>query len=149
MEALKARWPQAIARVWNIDADDYDVDNGPGKQREHVFDTDSGFRFIVSREKYAALNNGKPHIHVSVSFRDDSEVGQVLKGCKSGNEAREMFLHLARDTFAESPADAAGRTVPRHGRRDSALVNFPRNRVAANPRFSENLGLEVAFYVTL
>ncbi len=95
-------------RVWNIDADDYDVDNGPGKQREHVFDTDSGLRFIVSREKCREVNDGQPHIHVSVSFRDDSEVGQVLKGCKSGNEAREVLFRIARGTFAE----VSGLTLP-------------------------------------
>ena len=76
MEGIGARYPAALARLWDIDSPDYDVDRGPGKYREHVMDTENGLRFIVSREKYSLVNDGATYLHVSVSFREDSEIGK-------------------------------------------------------------------------
>ena len=101
MESLQARFPAVLARLWDIDSPDYDVDRGPGKYREHVMDTENGFRFIVSREKYSLVNDGVPNLHVSVSLREDSEIGKIVAACKSQQDARETYLRLIRDTFGE------------------------------------------------
>src|SRR5208282_2292147 len=100
MESLTPRFPASLVRVWNIDAGDVDGDNRPGLHREHVFDTASGLRFMVSRDQHHKLNDGKPYVHVSVSFRKESEVEQVLQSCGSQLDARETYLRFVRNTFA-------------------------------------------------
>ena len=108
MESLQARFPAALEKLWDIDDPAYDIDRGPGKYREHVFDCENGFRFIASREKYSLVNGGVPHLHVSVSFRDGSAIEQVVAGGRSVQDRRQRFCRAAWDTFAE----ISGLTLP-------------------------------------
>jgi hypothetical protein len=101
MESLQARWPAALVKLWNIDDPAYDVNRGPGKYREHVFDLSNGFRFIVSREQYALVNGSAPYLHVSASFRAGSAVEQIVAGGRSIHSRRRRFCRLACREFAE------------------------------------------------
>ena len=102
MEALKARFPAVLSRVWNVDAGDVDGEKRPGQCTENVFDTASGLRFIVSVDQYAAVNDNKPHLHVSVSsFRGGSAVEQEIMACKGFRRRRDAFSRAARTAFAE------------------------------------------------
>lgn len=114
MAALQARYPAALMKLWDIDSAEFDLNRGPGKYRENVFDTENGLRIMVSREKYAAINGGEPQIHVSVSVCADGAVEKVLAGClrepyKPHKKARETLLRMVRNTFAE----ISGLTLPK------------------------------------
>jgi len=101
MKLLQARWPAALTKLWDIDDPAFDPNNGPGKQREHVFDTEAGFRFIASREQYTELNGGKPHLHVSASFREGSAVQQIVAAGKSKRDRIKRFFRAIQGAFAE------------------------------------------------
>jgi hypothetical protein len=62
---LKARYAAALDPVY----DPHEVIDGkvkrPGQQRKHVFDTEDGYRLIISRER---LKGAPPVLHISVSL---------------------------------------------------------------------------------
>lgn len=70
-DELKARFPEALVRVWDADYIGKfgkfggQVDR-PGLHPEHVFDTDDGLRLIISRDKH---DDGL-FLHVSCSMFD-------------------------------------------------------------------------------
>lgn len=65
--SLAARYADAVSYVVDVPklAEIY-PDDVPSKQRRHVFDTDHGIRFIISRDSITGKTDGD--LHVSVSF---------------------------------------------------------------------------------
>jgi|SRR5215467_3399354 len=65
LEQLKAKFPKALERVWDVEATDGDR---PGLHREHVFDFKDGMRLLISKDQF--LEHGDPDVHVSASWRN-------------------------------------------------------------------------------
>lgn len=65
IEVLKARFPKALERVWEVTDP---MPDRPGLHRENVFDFESGMRLLISRDK---LTFEEPEIHISASWEND------------------------------------------------------------------------------
>jgi hypothetical protein len=63
VDQLRARFPQALERVWVAGPD---MPDRPGLHRIHVFDHADGLRLLVSRDRFFADED--PKIHVSASW---------------------------------------------------------------------------------
>ena len=70
MRLMKARFAEAVRKVYELDAVEAGLEQRPGVERKHVFDFEDGMRLIVSRDRL----EGEVSLHVSVSFMPGREV---------------------------------------------------------------------------
>lgn len=66
---LRARYPQALVRVWEVPASEAEAHRSdrPGLERTYVFDA-RGIRLIISRDRQS---DGRVWLHVSASAFDE------------------------------------------------------------------------------
>lgn len=115
LEALRARFPKALLRLWYVDHAPLPGEPAPYNTREHVFDFEDGLRLIISKDRDAG---GEPrhdivgHIHVSASVIPGT---MMLEWCKREymkhahvfftetwpHKVKERFDELARDAIAQ------------------------------------------------
>ncbi len=82
---LQARYAAAVVKVFDALAVYEGRVSRPGEDPAHVFDTQSGIRLIVSRER---LPDGKVYLHVSASFAPGSDIVARI-------EARQLSVEQA------------------------------------------------------
>lgn len=64
-EELKAKYPKAIERVYDVEMVEIGIINRPGESEEHYFDWEDGVRMIISKEDAVCGE----HIHISASLQ--------------------------------------------------------------------------------
>lgn len=74
LEALQGRYAAAIKDLINHTDATSEGFMIPSSQRHHVFDTESGWRLIISRER---LFDGTVGIHFSASIHDPNKMKQL------------------------------------------------------------------------
>lgn len=68
LEAMKARFPEAIEHPYDVDEIALRVELRPGMDRKHVFDFEDGIRLIISRDYERGR---KPLLHFSGSVDEN------------------------------------------------------------------------------
>ena len=99
LQALRKRYPKAVARVFDSLAVKANPTLRPGKSRTHVFDFQDGIRLIVSVDTGVGL-------HVSASFIPDTALDRRLK-----KYARNAGVAAASDRLKREGEDAYRRLV--------------------------------------
>ncbi len=98
LDALRARYPQALAHVYDTDAI---RDHGairPGECAGNVFDFEDGLRLIISRERIDA----GVVLHISASLQAKTRLADKLR--RSGGTAARLqieFMRAAEKRFRE------------------------------------------------
>jgi hypothetical protein len=107
LPALRARWKQALAHVYDQMAI---VEGGgirPGEVAAQVFDALDGLRLIVSRER---VPEGRVVLHVSASFPSTSRIAdefRLLASLRGSRGLFEMWLRSIPERFGELCGDPA------------------------------------------
>lgn len=95
LESLQARYPAALATVFDIHDVRLGKVDGPAWLAANIFDFEDGLRLIVSREK------GYPHtraviVHVSASCRPDSpmaaEIVDQMRATRNDRQRRQRHM---------------------------------------------------------
>lgn len=94
LERAKARFPDALETIWDVEAIRFSGAKRPGEDRRCVFDFHDGLRLIVSRER---MDDGEIKIHMSASVDLDSG---LAKRIRRGKLKQGMFGTLAQERFA-------------------------------------------------
>lgn len=93
VEAQRARYPAAIAEVFDVESIRLGTTTTPGQLRRCVFDSPDGLRLIVSREALAGMG---VHLHVSASADQES---RLFADARGGRIGIAEFTKIALDRF--------------------------------------------------
>jgi hypothetical protein len=93
IEAQRARYPLAVADVFDLESVELGNACRPSELRRCVFDSEDGLRLVVSREAGLGLAE---HLHVSASLDSDCE---LFADARSGKLGPASFVKLALDRF--------------------------------------------------
>jgi hypothetical protein len=92
VEVLRARYPEAVAEIVDLEGVRLGSVATPGQSRRHVFDTREGVRLIVSRERTEPT--GVVVVHLSGSLLDGSPVEETLTAVARTHGPREVAQQL-------------------------------------------------------
>ena len=107
LSSLQARYPDAIAFVYDGDAIRERHAIRPGEVRRNIFDCDDGLRLIVSVERTEALGT---YLHLSASMQNECALAERLRPVRDRvgpKAAMEHFRHEAEERFAAISGDTA------------------------------------------
>lgn len=91
---LQARYSQAVARIHDVGDVMVGAVARPGERPECVFDTETGLRLIVSRER---LIDGRVIVHLSASAHEGTPLWARVR---AGEISPASFCQIVEDAFA-------------------------------------------------
>lgn len=101
LESLQARYPQALARIWDISQIEAGWDR-LALHQEHLFDCEDGMRLLITLDR---ANSGVVFEHVSASLSEQGTFYDWLKSCPSRvrflvfmEHALEWWSEISRKT---------------------------------------------------